>query len=203
MSDEMKKNETSNPGEEESPQDILSDFESSTPDLQEVPVENSQLGDSGAGFADAAREKAGVAAEALRRGEFIRSESLDPDADDDDKLIALLSYVTQIFLPLVMPAIILLSASSEKRPFQRYHAAQSLGLAIVALLILGVTSIGGALFWVIPFIGWLMGFLLWCLTPIVWGMAVVAALYYGFQAYQGKRFAIPGLSSFMQDQGWL
>ena len=31
----------------------------------------------------------------------------------------------------------------------------------------------------------------------------LALAYYGYQAYQGKRFAIPGLTSFLQDQNWI
>jgi hypothetical protein len=34
-------------------------------------------------------------------------------------------------------------------------------------------------------------------------MAWFALVYYGYQAYQGKRFAIPGLTSFLRDQGWV
>src|SRR4051812_35943786 len=76
-------------------------------------------------IAESAREQAGVAADALRRGEFMSDATVDMEANQDDKLIALLSYVTQIIIPLIMPVIILLSESSKKRPFQRYHAVQS------------------------------------------------------------------------------
>lgn len=168
-----------------------------------VPVDNVNEATPAERWAETAKEQAADAAGAFRRGEFMRDESVDPDANNDDKLIALLCYVTQIFVPVVMPLIVLFSESSKKRPFQRYHAVQSLALAILIVLVLGVMSIGGSLLFVIPLVGWIVGGLLLCLVPIAGLMAVVAGLYYGFQAYQGKRFAIPGLTGILQDQGWI
>ena len=153
--------------------------------------------------ADIAKTQAGIAAGALRRGEFMQEASLDPAANSDDRLIALLCYVTQILIPLVMPVIVLLSESSKKRPFQRYHAIQSLGLMIVFVATGILVSLGIVVINFIPLIGWLFGLLLACLSPIGYLMAVIALLYYGAQSYQGKNFAIPGLTSFLRDQGWL
>lgn len=155
-------------------------------------------------FADSARTQAGEAADSLRRGEFMHSAAVDVTADSDDRLIALLCYVTQVLIPLVMPAIVLLSASSKKRPFQRFHAIQSLALYttfIVFGLLLGVSLTIVA---VVPFIGWLVsGLVLACLVPLLLLMGFLALAYYGYQAYQGKRFSIPGLTSFLQDQNWI
>ena len=64
-------------------------------------------------------------------------------------------------------------------------------------------GIGTAIIQVVPLVGALVGLLVLCLSPILWFMAVIALLYYGYQAYQGKRFAIPGLTSILRDQGWL
>ncbi len=153
--------------------------------------------------ADAARAQATQAADAFRRGEFIHEATDDPAASADDRLIALLAYVTQILIPFVMPVIVLLSESSKTRPFQRYHAVQSLALTAVAVL-LGVSiSIGTAILQILPVIGFLVGILVFCLSPILYLMYVVALCYYGYQSYQGKRFAIPGLTSFLRDQRWL
>lgn len=169
-----------------------------------VPVENAEEATTTyQEMANTAREQAGVAADALRRGQFMSDAAVDPDADQDDRLIGLLCYLSQIAVPLVMPAIVLFSASSQKRPFQRYHAVQSLGLAVVILALLGIMAVGGGMLMIIPILGWIVGGLLLCLLPIAGIMAVVSALYYGYQAYQGKRFAIPGLTSFLHDQGWL
>jgi len=195
---------------------------SEAPAGQSVPVDNvtesgtaaeSQTGQSASTSAheptpfgrtaEAARTQAGAAADAFRRGEFMRDTAIDQAANSDDRLIALLSYITQIIIPVVMPIIVLLSESSKKRPFQRYHAVQSLGLAVAFILLGVLVGVGTAILQVIPLIGWLVGFVVLCLSPIAYLMAVVAMLYYGYQAYQGKRFAIPGLSSFMREQGWL
>ena len=152
---------------------------------------------------DTAREQAGAAADSLRRGELMSAAAVDPEANSDDRLIALLAYVSQIFIPLIMPIIILVSESSKKRPFQRYHAVQSLALALLFMALFVAGSIGAAIASAIPFIGWVVGLALVCLMPIGYMMALVAMVYYGYQAYKGKRFAIPGLTSFLQDQGWI
>lgn len=153
--------------------------------------------------AEKAREGASAAASALRRGEFMNDAAVDPEADRDDKLIAMLSYVTQIVIPFVMPAIILLSESSKKRPFQRYHAVQSLALTVVFIAFAAAVGIGTAILQVIPLVGILVGFIVVCLSPIAFFMAAIALIYYGAQAYQGKRFGVPALTSFLRDQGWL
>ena len=77
-----------------------------------------------------AREQASATADAFRRGEFMRDAAVDPGASADDRLIALLSYMTQIIIPLIMPVIVLMSESSKQRPFQRYHAVQTLALVL-------------------------------------------------------------------------
>lgn len=157
-------------------------------------------------FVGVAREQATQAADALRKGEFMRDSILDEEASSDDRLIALLSYVTQILIPIVMPVIVLLSESSKQRPFQRYHAVQSLALAIVFMALGAAVTFGTAFLTVVPIIGWIfsiMGVLLLCLAPIGVIMVWMALGFYGYQAYQGKRFAIPGLTSFLRDQGWL
>lgn len=149
--------------------------------------------------AEAVREQAGEAAEALRSGEFVQNAALDPNANSDDRLVGLLCYA----VPVLMPLLVLFSESSQKRPFQRYHAVQSLGLDIAFAVITVAVSIGTLILQVIPIIGWLIGLVVFCLSPIAFMMAVVALLYYGYQAYQGKRFAIPGLTGFLRDQRWL
>jgi uncharacterized membrane protein len=182
-------------------------------ELKREGVETSENKPGGYGFAeprtsvermaDSAREQASQAAEAFRKGEFLYEASVDTSASPDDRLIALLTYATQIVIPLVMPAIVLISESSKKRPFQRYHAVQSLALALFFGLAGVLIGVGSLVVMVVPLIGWLVGLLLMCIIPIGWAMAVIAMLYYGYQAYQGKHFAIPGLTSFLRDQGWL
>ena len=155
-------------------------------------------------FADSARTQAGEAADALRRGEFMHSAAIDIEADGDDRLIALLCYVTQLLIPLVMPAIVLLSASSKKRPFQRFHAIQSLALSITFIVFVLLMLVSLTIVAAVPLIGWLVsGLVVACLMPLLFLMGFMALAYYGYQAYQGKRFSIPGLTSFLQDQNWI
>jgi uncharacterized membrane protein len=153
--------------------------------------------------AASARSQANVAAEAFRRGEFMRDATIDPAANSDDRLIALLSYATQVLIPFVMPALVLFSESSKNRPFQRFHAVQSLALSAVLVVLAIFVAVGTAIISIVPVIGWLIAGLVACLSPILVLMAWFALVYYGYQAYQGKRFAIPGLTSFLKDQRWI
>ena len=117
--------------------------------------------------------------------------------------IALLCYVTQMLIPLVMPILVLVSANGKKRPVQRFHAIQSLALSLVFILVGLLTLIGATIIGFVPLIGWLAAGVVFCLSPLLVLMAYMALAYYGYQAYHGKRFAIPGLTIFLQDQGWL
>lgn len=169
--------------------------EQKEPQKQQQILENTQTLVERA--AEATKTQASEAAEAWRRGEFMQEAT-------DDRLISLLCYVFQIPAPMIMPAIVLISKSSQRRPFQRYHAIQSLALTLVfmgvGLFTLMMTSSIVSLF-----LGPL-SILVWiafaCTVPIASLMYIVAHLYYGYQAYQGKRFAIPGITSFVRDQGW-
>lgn len=148
--------------------------------------------------------QAGEAASAFRRGELLQDSQVDPLADSDDRLIAMLSYVTQLVLPVVMPLIVLLSESSKKRPFQRYHAVQSLAFVLLFWFVFIAASIAIGILQIVPVVGWLVGvFALLCLTPICFLVGIGLLLYYGLQAYKGRRFAIPGLTGFLRDQNWL
>lgn len=154
-------------------------------------------------LAGAAREQAEEAAQALRRGEFMRDVTVDPTADSDDRLIAMLCYVSQILIPLVLPVLVLLSETSRKRPFQRFHAVQSLALMLVFVVAAVLATVATTILSVIPLIGWVIALAVICFSPLAVLMAYIALVYYGYQAYQGKRFVIPGLTRFLQDQGWM
>ena len=165
----------------------------STP-VEPTPVER---------MASDAYQHTSEAASAFSHGELMQNSEIDPLADNDDRLIALLSYATQIIIPVIMPAIVLLSESSKKRPFQRYHAVQSLAFSVVFWALLVLAGIGTAVIQVVPLIGFLIGLMMACVVPLAWFAQAILLLYYGFQAYKGRRFAIPGLTSFLRDQNWL
>ncbi|MCB0001312.1 MAG: DUF4870 domain-containing protein [Anaerolineae bacterium] len=122
----------------------------------------------------------------------------DADATSDDRVMAALAYATQLILPFVVPIIILISETSKRRPFQRYHAIQSMAVAVViyglelALVVAASISLATIVLWL-------------CLCFVIPAMIVLwlLPLYYAILAYNGKRFRIPGLTQFLHDQRWL
>ncbi len=126
------------------------------------------------------------------------SRAFDPDATNDDRIMAALAYASQLIFPLgfILPVILLISETSKKRPFQRYHAVQSLavGLIIWTLGFIYMMS------WIT--VGWIAILCLCLLLPV--GIALwLLPLYYAMLAYNGKRFRIRGLTQFLEDQRWL
>ena len=119
------------------------------------------------------------------------------DVTDNDRLMAALAYATQVIVPVVVPAVMLLAEESKKRPFQKFHAIQSLGLLAAAVIyeilaavvytILTIASAGclGCILWVLFFV------------------PVIPAFYYAYQAYKGMYFKIPFLTDFMAKNKWL
>ena len=108
---------------------------------------------------------------------------------DQDKLWAALSY---IFAPLI-GIIVLLMEENKKRPYQKYHAVQSIALAIVLWIL--IVILGIVLGAVTSFLGCLGGFcpmLLWLLP-----------FYYAYQSYQGEWIEIPVLTDFLKGQNWI
>jgi uncharacterized membrane protein len=108
-----------------------------------------------------------------------------------------LSYASQVVIPVVVPAIVLLSEDNKQRPFQRFHAIQSLGLLVAAVIyeiLAAVIFTGGS---IVSF---------GCLACVLWVLfllPVLPALYYAYQAYQGNYFEIPWLTQFLVDNKWL
>lgn len=140
-----------------------------------------------------------AAARSPRLTDRLAEESeYDPDATQDDRLLAALAYGAQLVIPVLPPLILLISEASKNRPFQRYHAVQSLALGLVVWgLGIGLATV--ATIAAASVIGLL------CLCFIVPAMILLwlLPLYYALLAYGGKRFRIPGLTQFLQDQGWL
>jgi uncharacterized membrane protein len=99
-----------------------------------------------------------------------------PEITSDDKLWGLLCYL----LNPVVPIIALLMEDKKARPFVRFHAIQALGWVVVwfvaSIVVVGV-----------------------CLSPL----ALVGSIYFAVKAYQGEYIEIPGLTTFMRNQGWL
>ena len=115
------------------------------------------------------------------------------DITDNDKLMALLAYI----FGLIVPLIILLSEESKNRPFQRYHAIQSLGLGVAILLYEVVICVVYTLLTAVT--GGILGICLW----ILFFLPFIPIIMYGIQAYQGEYVEIPVVTDFMKQQGWL
>ncbi len=120
------------------------------------------------------------------------------DVSSDDKLMSALSWLGMVLLQIPLVSVVLLLAEGNKdRPFQRHHALQSVGFFVAAIVyefvaailftVGSVVTLGcGALFlWVLFFVPHIM------------------AVYYAWQAYQGKEINIPVVTQVMRQQGWL
>ena len=120
---------------------------------------------------------------------------LDPaGVSENDRMMGLLSYV----ITLIVPLVILLSESSKRRPFQRYHAIHSLALsAILFVATLVLTCTVGVVLELIT-----SGLGTCCLLPVAL-VPYALSIYYGVQAYQGQYAVIPVVTDFAKKQGWV
>jgi uncharacterized membrane protein len=101
------------------------------------------------------------------------------DINDQDKLMALLAWL----IPIVA-IVILVAEDMKKRPFQKYHAVNSLAFSLIVMVIGSIISavtcgIGAIIF-------------------VVW----FAAIYWGIKAYQGEWVEVPALTKWLKGQGW-
>lgn len=101
------------------------------------------------------------------------------DVTSDDRLWSALAYV---FTPIV-PIIILLMQEKKERPFIKSHNMQALIWGIASYIIIAVTS------------AFVIGL-------CIWPIALIAQLYWAYQAYQGKTVNIPMLTDLVRNQGW-
>ncbi len=79
----------------------------------------------------------------------------------------------------------------EKRdPFVRFHAAQSIGVTVVAVAISVVLMVLSAVLGFVPILGWLLG------AVLSLGFMLVSVgfwLFLMFQAWQGRSWEVPGV----------
>lgn len=115
---------------------------------------------------------------------------------DNDKVLAGLSYVSQIVLPVILPLVLLLSDEGKRSAFVRHHSVQSLALLVISILyemVVGtVVLVIGA---VVP-----------CLLAILWVLflvPLVPLVYYGWKAFQGEYVEMPWLTAFLKQNNWL
>ncbi len=92
-----------------------------------------------------------------------REEAFVPAVKEEDKKIAIISYITIIGL-----IIAFVMNNDKKLPFARYHIRQSLGLAATGLA-LGIVG-------VIPFLGWIINLLGIFVLLYMWIMGLMNAI---------------------------
>jgi len=114
-----------------------------------------------------------------------------PEVNDQDKLWAAVTWI----IPIV-GIVILLVEDMKNRPFQKYHAVNSL-LFAAALVVIFIAL--GIVISIIAFVTLGFGSLLYCCLLLLW----LPALYWAFQAYQGQWVEVPMLTDFAKNQGWL
>lgn len=85
----------------------------------------------------------------------------DKDDAEKNKLNAILSYLGILIL------VPLLSEDAKKSPFAKFHLNQGLVLLIAAIAINMV--------WIIPVLGWIVGFVGSLFLFVIWIMGIVAA----------------------------
>jgi uncharacterized membrane protein len=112
---------------------------------------------------------------------------------DNDKLMAALGYVIGVIVPLII-----LLTDAKNRPFQRYHAVQSLGISAATVVLSIVMCILQIIIGMIPVIQ-----VLSCLLSFWFILPLVVMLYYAYKAYQGEMFVVPVLTDFLKQQKWL
>ena len=116
------------------------------------------------------------------------------DVTDNDKLMAALSY---FFTPIV-GIIVLLVDTMKIRPYQKYHAIQSIGLFVAEMVFYVLACI---LFLVCTTLSaGILGICLW----VLFFVPLIPNIYYTYLAYaKPSYFEIPTLTKFMVQQGWL
>lgn len=105
---------------------------------------------------------------------------MNSEITDQDRLMAAIAW---IFSPLAI--VILLVENMKNRPFQKYHAVNSLAFSVVFFIVMTIISTVTCGFGAVLFILGLVVF------------------YWAFQAYQGVWVEVPYLTDFAKKQGWI
>ncbi len=122
----------------------------------------------------------------------------DEEITDDDRLMAALTWLGLVILQVpLISLVLLLSETNKNRPFQRFHAINSILfwvvgffyeiIAVIVYLVLTLITFG------------CLGFFLW----VIFFLPHILALYYAYQAYQGQHSEIPFLTELARNQGWI
>ena len=101
------------------------------------------------------------------------------DITDDDKLWALLSWITG-----VVAIVVLFMDDKKARPFIKYNAVMALVVVVVLSVLVSVISV------------------ITCGIGAVTAIAFIYPIILGIQSYQGKWVTVPMVTDFVKNQGW-
>ena len=115
---------------------------------------------------------------------------------ENDRLLAALSYVSQIIIPAAMPIVLLLTPDTRDKSFIRHHAMHSLALLAAAVLYYVAAGM------VLVVVSWILPPLA-CLGGLTLLVPAAAALYGGYKAFRGEFLDIPWVTDFLKRNGWV
>jgi uncharacterized membrane protein len=105
---------------------------------------------------------------------------VNTEINDQDRLMAALTWI----IPL-LAIVILLVEDMKNRPFQKYHAVNSLAFSVIFWTVYTVIST------------------VTCGVGLILIVAYLIAFYWAYQAYQGVWVEVPYLTDFCRKQGWI
>jgi uncharacterized membrane protein len=111
------------------------------------------------------------------------NENMVPNATeitDDDKLWALLSWITG-----VVAVIALLMEDKKNRPFIKYNAVMALVVVVVISVLVAIISA------------------ITCGIGAILVLAYIYPIYLGIKAFQGEWVTVPYVTDFVKKQGWV
>ena len=104
----------------------------------------------------------------------------ETEITDDDKLWALLSWITG-----VVAIVALLMEDKKNRPFIKYNAVMSLVVLVVITIVVSIISA------------------ITCGIGVILVLGYVYPIYLGIKAFQGEWVTVPYVTDFVKKQGWV
>jgi len=115
---------------------------------------------------------------------------------ENEKLMACLSYASQLIFPAVLPIILLLTEEYKRSPFVRHHAVHGLALLVVTIIyelaMVGVFALASAVVACLA-----------CVTWVLFLVPIAVFIYYAVVALKGRSPEVPYLTKFLKDSNWL
>jgi uncharacterized membrane protein len=108
----------------------------------------------------------------------------------DDNVAGLLCYLP-FLLGLVASIIFLVLEPYNRNALIRFHAFQSIFLAVTLFVLGFVLGIVGIILGMIPFLGWVGSIISALLSLVLAFGAVIVYLYLMFKTYNGQRIVLP------------